>query len=946
MINIKVRTEYSFKYAYGHLQKIIDACDEDCMGICDRNSTWGHVQFQKKMKEAGKKPIFGVEIGVVKDAFIKEKQGFNYMSFIAKNNDGLKEIYALVTESTRNFYYEPRLDYSHIRNISENVFILSGILPDFDQLIKHMPNLYIELCPGFINAHNVPQSYKDKLKFVATSNNCYPKIEDKLNYTVAINFASEQTYPQHILDEFDWKEIFPGYDVNYPLTRAKIIADQCNAELPKAQMVKYHSDISLHDLCIELAPKKNIDLSDPIYKERFEREIKLIDEKNYNDYFFVIWDMLRYAKQHMLVGPARGSSCGSLVCFILSITEIDPIPFSLIFERFIDINRTDMPDIDIDFPDNKRDMVFDYAKSKYGSDCVARLGTVARFKAKSTITHVAKQLNIPAWEVNELKDAIIERSSGDARATFCIMDTFKELDIGKRIIQKYPHIQIAEQLEGHATHHGQHAAGIVVTEHPVNWYCSVNAQNGATQIDKDDAEELNLLKIDALGLRTLSVIQDCLDQIGWSREKIMCWPIDDEGAFKILQNKKYAGIFQFEGYALQSLCGQMVVENFEDISALTALARPGPLMSGGAAEYVARRTGKKKVEYMNKMVEELTQVTFGVIIYQEQVMHIARHVGKMEWEDVSFLRKAMSKSLGKEIFDSYWEKFKKGALENGLAEDNAREIWDSINTMGSWSFNRSHAIAYGMVSYWTCVLKSRFPMEYAAACLRHSKDDEQCIKLLRELVREGHSYVDFDKDRSEINWSVQDGILYGGLTGVKGIGLKTAQLIMDKRKAGEALTAAQQNKLDNAATPFKHAFKRDALFRDLIENPEKYNIASKITDIAMIDEDSKGEFLIFGELKKKVQRDHNELKLIAKRKYKMSGQTLFLNLTIEDDTGPIMCTITRDKYRRLGHHIVENVKVGSWIMIKGRIDSAFRSIKVARYKIIDPSEVDVSSVTE
>ena len=218
----------------------------------------------------------------------------------------------------------------------------------------------------------------------------------------------------------------------------------------------------------------------------------LLSHKNFEDYFYVIADMVKYAKQHMLVGPARGSSAGSLVCYLLDITDIDPLQYDLLFERFIDITRADLPDIDIDFPDDRREMVFEYLRNKYGAEKVAHLGTVSRYKAKSAITEVAKELAIPMWEVNDLKGAIIERSSGDARAAMCIMDTFNDLEIGKKVLEKYPQMKVAADMENHARHNGVHAAGIIVTEEPVHNYCSVSQQSGAAQIDKKDAEDLKL----------------------------------------------------------------------------------------------------------------------------------------------------------------------------------------------------------------------------------------------------------------------------------------------------------------------------------------------------------------------------------------------------------------------------------------------------------------------
>jgi DNA-directed DNA polymerase III PolC len=631
----------------------------------------------------------------------------------------------------------------------------------------------------------------------------YPEVVDKKAYEVLVGRnRTDRTAPMHILNEWELKDCIPWIPDD-AFKNTYLLAEQCNVDLPVAQMISFHSEKTLRQLCEEGAPARNIDLKDKIYAARLTREIDMIADKKFEDYFFVIADMINYAKKHMLVGPARGSSAGSLVCYLTGITDIDPIRHNLLFERFIDITREDLPDIDIDFQDDRREMVIQYLIEKYGLEKVAHLGTVSRYKAKSTITEVAKELGIPAWEVNDLKGAIIERSSGDARAAMCIMDTFNDLEVGKQVLAKYPQMKIASTMENHARHNGVHAAGIIVTEEPVYKYCSVNNQSGAAQIDKKDAEDLNLLKIDALGLRTLSVLQDILDQVGWEREKLINYRLDDEKAFKVLNDEKYAGIFQFEGYALQSLTRQMKIADFEDVASITALARPGPLNSGGTTQYIKRRVGESPTEYLHPLTQEITEVTFGVVVYQEQVMNIARDVGKLSWEDVSQLRKAMSKSYGEEFFDRYWQRFKVGAEQNGIEEDQALTIWKNINTMGSWAFNRSHAIAYGMVSYWCCVLKSKFPLEFAAACLRNVRDDEQGVRLLREVVKEGLVYKPYDKYKSKINWSVQNGELIGGLIGIKGIGPKLAEDIINRRDLQQPLTPRQDRLLNEGGNTIR-----------------------------------------------------------------------------------------------------------------------------------------------
>ena len=933
MLNIKVRTEYSFRKAYGSVQKVIQTSG-DAIGICD-TGTWGHVPFSSACRKAGKKPLLGVEIGVVAEPTERTKQATNFMSFIARTNAGLQELYELVSKSTSNdnFYYFNRLGYSDLFDISDDILILTGTNPDWGLLpsIKK-DTMFVELNP-MSSPKALEMANKKGLRVVATSDNYFPSVKDRKAYEVLVGRnRTDRTAPMHIMNEWEWKSALP-WAPQEAIDNTYVVAEMCNANLPTAQMVSFDAQKTLREMCQEGAPPRGVDLSDPEYSARLDRELQLIAEKKFEDYFYVIADMINYAKEHMLVGPARGSSAGSLVCYLIGITDIDPIKHDLLFERFIDITREDLPDIDIDFQDDRREMVFEYLRQKYGAEKVAHLGTVSRYKAKSTIAEVAKELGIPAWEVNDLKGAIIERSTGDSRAAFCILDTFNELDVGRQVLEKYPQMKIAADMENHARHSGVHAAGILVTEEPVSKYCSVNSQTGAAQIDKKDAESLNLLKIDALGLRTLSVLQDVLDQVGWTRDQLVNYQLEDPEAFAILNDEKYAGIFQFEGYALQSVTRQMKVHKFEDIAAITALARPGPLNSGGTTEYIKRHTGAAPVQYLHPLTEGITKVTNGVVVYQEQVMTIGRDVGKLSWEDVSTLRKAMSKSLGKEFFDTFWEKFKVGAAENGIEEDQAQRIWDNINTMGSWAFNRSHAIAYGLLSYWCCVLKAKFPLEFAAACLRNVKDDEQGIRLLREVVKEGLSYKPYDKFKSTQNWSVQDGELIGGLIGIKGIGPKMAEDIVFRREMCQPLTPRQNKLLDEGETPYDDIFECERRFGHIKANPQDHNIVSPITDIVDLDGDNPGMFVFFGKLKEKNLRDMNETVNLAKRGgRRVDRNNLWLNVTFEDDTGPIICTIDRFKYDKMGKPIVEDGRLGDWYLIKGQIKAGFRKIYVDKWR--------------
>ena len=766
MIQLRVRTEYSFRLAYGSIEKIVAQFGMDAIAITD-NGTWGHVPFVKVCNKYKVKPILGVELCVAEN---------NTMGFLAKNNQGLAEIYELVTRS-----YQEKLQYEDLFDVSENVIMLSGFNPDWGLLpVTKKDNLYIEMS----SPKALEFCQKKGFKPVATSNNYFPTIKDKETYEILVGNNKLKT-AGHIRSDYE----LPSWIPKEAKENTHYIAHECNAELPIGKMVSFNPSSTLKDLCERGSFQRGVALVGE-YKERLERELKAIEEKNFEDYFFVIADMVNYAKKHMLVGPARGSSAGSLVCYLIGITDIDPIKFGLLFERFIDVSRSDMPDIDIDFQDDRREMVFEYLNKKYGSERVAHLGTISRYKARSAISEVCKEIKMPLPDIKLLKDNIIERALGEPRADLCIFDTLTDTRIGRQMVNKYPQLKTAIDMENHSRHSGVHAAGVLVTDKPVSQYCSVSQYSA--QIDKKDAESLNLLKIDALGLRTLSVIQDVLDQVGWSRIELLKYPLEDQKAFDILNDKKYAGIFQFEGYALQKLTNEMKVRKFDDISAITSLARPGPLNSGGTAQYAKRRTGEIAVEYIHPSLKEITEETYGVIVYQEQVMMIARDIGKMSWEDVSALRKATSKSLGKEFINKYFSDFKKGAFEFGISESEAQDIWDHINTMGAYAFNKSHAVAYAIVSYYCCVLKYKFPLEFASATLRNARDDEQTKNILQELKKDGYQYKLYDREKSEINWSVKDGELIGGFTMIKGVGPKMAEDMVMRRNNNQIFTPRQE----------------------------------------------------------------------------------------------------------------------------------------------------------
>lgn len=933
---LRVRTEYSFGKAYGPLQKVLDACATyDIIGICD-SDTWGHIPFYNATRKAGKRPMLGWEVAIVANPAIKD-QGQLTAAIFPTNAAGLRELYSLSYAASRQFYFTPRLSWDQVLSSSSKLVMIFQPHPSLaDWIEEGRGNWYIEVNPSsyLLLPRTLRLAQRVGLELVAASDVLYPRPQDRGAYEIIAgrNRNSKPT-PTHILSRAELRAAMPDLpEVAYE--NADRIGLECSSvELPKAENVVYHETESLEDLCRKGIRTRRLRWNKE-YEARLQRELELIQSKGFKDYFHVIGDMIQEAKRHMLVGPGRGSSSGSLVCYLLGIVDINPIEHGLLFERFIDITRKDFPDIDIDFPDSKRAMVIDYLRERYGPENVAHLGTISRYKAKSAITEVSKALRVPEWEVREVKGAMIERSGGDSRASFCILDTFEQLEVGQKLLAKYPEMRAAADLEEHARHTGVHAAGIIVCNDEVWNFCGVDSE-GVAHIDKIDAESLNLLKIDALGLRTLTVIEDTLEQIGKPFSWMSNVQLNDKAAFKVLNDGRFSGIFQFEGAALRSLTNQMKVHDFNDIVAITALARPGPLNSGSATEFIRRRTGAEPVRYAHPVLEPHTRETYGIVIYQEQVMAVVREVGQLSWEETTSIRKAMSKSLGEEFFNQFWLKFLAGAMKNGVDAPTAENIWKSIMTFGSWAFNKSHAVAYGMVSYWTALLKAHWPLEFAAAALRHAKDNDQVVRLLRELVREGYEYSPLDRDRSRASWSVQDGKLIGGLTGVVGVGKAMAADILLRRETGVALTSRQAALLENPKIPYAEIFEGERRFGDMYRNPLDYNILSGQLS-HLIDVQQNGTYVIIGKLREKDLRDLNEFTEVQKRGGRKitDGPTVYLNMIVEDDTDQMMVAIGRFKFEAMGRQIVEEAQIGDWFLMKIDLRNGYRKGYITKIKRI------------
>ncbi len=915
MINLALRTEYSFQKTYGFMEKIVEGQDK-VVGVADINNTFSHFYLNELCKEQNKKPIFGVRLMVVEqpEERIKPRGQFGpeYI-FIAKNYSGLKEIYLLVERAHECFYYRAHIGLVDVWKLSEDVIVIA---PDFkmDERID-----YIAVC-------NVtsPIALKSKIPKVAINNNWMVEADDWEVYEL---FAGQRksdkfTFPQHILSEKEW--LF-HYEDKEAVANTYSIAEMCNVEFPYAEQLKYKGEEKIRTLCRKGAKAKGINLKDPAYKERMKMELGLIKDKNFIDYFMIVQQMIIKAKKEMLVGPSRGSSAGSLICYLLGITEIDPIRWDLLFERFIDVNRMDMPDIDIDFPDKKRMSVIKELVRTNGRENVANIATISTMNPKGSIGDFAKELELPEQEIDSIKNSIISTSGGDTRRRrFRMEDTFTTTSVGKIFIEKFPEMWEVTRIEKHARHSGKHAAGIIVAARPIREFASVNPRENSMQLEGKSAEKMNLLKIDCLGLSTLSVLEEVADAIGMKYSDYYSMKCDDDNVFKLFRDIKVKGIFQFEGHALAGLCRTIKVTNIEDIIAITALARPGPLHGGGAAKFSKIHSGQEDIEYImnHPDVIAITKPTMGVIVYQEQIMQILRGIGGFAWENVNGVRKLISKKSGKDKINKFKEEFVSGAEKNGIRKEEAEDAWKKILEFAQYGFNRSHAVAYGLVSYWTAWCKVYHPLQFLVANLNNSKGHLSSMRMIREM-KESHKFefISYDKEKSGEDWEVHGNKIIGPLTSINGIGKANAKVIVRKRETGETMAAGITKKLEKGETKFDILYPCKHYWGLMFKTPKRYGLYTKPTVIKKVNK--KGEYLIIAQLMKKNVRDLNEIQNVMKRGGEIYEEyTKLLNITVEDDTGSLMCRVNRYEYDKLGAIVAEEGEEETdWYLIRGKIIS-------------------------
>lgn len=683
---MRIRTEYSTGMVYGKLKNVFKKCLEfECeyMSITDRYSTYGFVEWAELCLEHKRKPIFGVELGVSPNSGDKRPHT-SYWTFLAI--DDIIKINELVALATRQ--PNAMLTYEQANNVA-------GVITIVDNRAKldlvNKENVWIALSPSTpIGYYN--EARKLGLQFVASSDNAFPAESDRETYRVLLGrLSGNQTYAQHIMSMQEWDTSVSHFEMQDRIDaiyNRENLEKHCTASLNMATLPKIDAPQNLWDLCMAGMVRLGVPFEEP-YKSRMIHELKTIADKHFEDYFYIVSELMLWARERMIVAPGRGSSAGSLVCYLLGITSVDPIKYNLLFDRFLDITRKDLPDIDMDFDDKLRHQVFEHLEAVYGKERIAKLANVTRFRPKTIINVAATSLKIPIWLSSKAALELHEHGSADSRALTSFADSFKLGEYSSRLQNEFPEIELIYETEFHAKNFSVHAAGAVITDEVISKFVAVDSRNDTIMADKNTAERLGLLKLDLLGLKQLSVFARTLELMGVDQTNAFLdqIPMDDQEAFDIINQKKYSGIFQI-GRALINLFKHIAVNKLEDIVAVTSLARPGPLSSGGANRWVQRRIGVSDIEYAHPCLIPILQPTFGEVVYQEQLMQIAKDIGGMSIEDVTALRKAVAKSKGAEVLRPFGDKFKLGAARFGFVGAEVDSFWDDLCGFGAYSFNR------------------------------------------------------------------------------------------------------------------------------------------------------------------------------------------------------------------------------------------------------------------
>lgn len=836
-VHLHTHSEYSLLDGACKLESLIKKAKElemPALALTDHGAMYGAIEFYSLAKKYNLKPIIGCEV------YLSPRRRFDkvaqidtpplHLTLLAKDNPGYKNLIKLVTLGyLEGFYYKPRIDKELLREYHQGLIALSGcgkgeipvlilnnefkkakeVAAEFKSLFGK-DNFYLELQDQNlqeqvkINQHLQKIAKELSLPLVATNDVHYLAKEDAYSQDVLLCIQTQSTLNQKNRLKFGSSEFYFKThqemsalfkEVPEALGSTLKIAESCNLkiDLGKTYLPDYQPppDYDLNSYLKRLSEpglEKRYREITPQLKERLNYELKVIKEKGFAGYFLIVWDLVEEArKRGILVGPGRGSVAGSLVSYCLGITALDPLKHGLFFERFLNPQRVSMPDIDLDFADNRREEVLQYVVKKYGQDKVAQIITFGTMAARAAIRDVGRVLNIPYPEVDrvaklipwnvKIKEALEQIPE--------LKDYYQKSESGKSLIDT------AKSIEGLIRHASTHAAGIVISKEPLTNHTplhSLEKNEVTTQYAMESIEKIGLLKMDILGLRTLTVIGEALSlikerqKIELSEEEI---PSDDSKTYTLLSRGETSGVFQLESSGMRGLLKELKPKAFEEVIALLALYRPGPLKSGMVEDFIKRKKGLTPTSFPHPQLEPILKDTYGVILYQEQVMQIAKDLAGFTLSQADELRKSMSKKIPEEM-KRLEKTFKEGASKLKIKAKVAREVFNLMAHFAGYGFNKSHSAAYALIAYQTAYLKANYPLEFMSALLNSVSDKiEEVAKYVRECERMKIKVLPPDVNESLINFTVDKEAIRFGLSAIKNVGKAAKSIISNRKREGK-----------------------------------------------------------------------------------------------------------------------------------------------------------------
>lgn len=836
-VHLHTHSHFSLLDGLSKIEQIVERAKEykmNSLALTDHGNLYGAIEFYKKAKEAGIKPILGVETYLAPNGMLNKRPKIDELRYhlvlLAKNKEGWKNIIKLVTAANlEGFYYKPRIDKELLSKYKNGIICLSGcrsgeianlILKNKEEEAEKAAlwykenfgeDFYLEIQPH--NSEALNQKIADlgkklNIKIVATKDSHYLNLEDKKEHEILLSIQTNaklaeeermslKKFNLHFCSPEEMYKEMRGFE--YALEETEKVAEKCNLEieLNKTLLPKFPVENGmdsfeyLKKLVEEKVKLKYKDITEEI-KNRIEYELEIIKKTGFSDYFLIVQDYVNFAKEHgIVVGPGRGSAAGSIISYILGITAIDPLKYGLLFERFLNPERVQSPDIDVDFTDERRDEVFAYIREKYGNNSVAQIITFGMMMAKAAVRDVTRALGYPYSFGDKIAKLVpanqtLQQSIENIKE---LKDLYKNNEDAKKILDS------AIKLEGTARHASVHACGIVIAPKDITEFIPLQRapqekNSTITQFEMHSVEDLGLLKMDLLGLKNLTIIEETLRNIKEIRNidiDIEKLPLDDKKTFELLQAGNTTGVFQLESSGMKKYLKELKPTELEDIIVMISLYRPGPMDL--IPSYIKRKLGKEKINYIHPKLEPILKNTYGIGIYQEQMMMIARNLAGFTLAEADTLRKAIGKKI-KKLLDVQKEKLIAGMIKNGIDKKIAEEIWEMFPPFARYGFNRSHAASYAMISYQTAYLKANYPIEFTAALLNISGTDIERINFLINEAKKMNIKIappdinlsskkftiDIDKDSGLPNGTIRFGLL-----AIKNIGENIADKIIEER---------------------------------------------------------------------------------------------------------------------------------------------------------------------